>query len=156
MFFLETPRFPDDIALGSKGGSTYSTGIVRLRSGAEQRNIRRATKLSKWNVGSGIKEEEDVYDFNEFFEALKGMAIGFRFKDWTDYRSRGLEPTEQTAATDQVIGEGDGVETEFQLIKTYTKGAFSTVRKILKPVAATTKIALDGVEQMSGWTVDNT
>jgi uncharacterized protein (TIGR02217 family) len=154
MDFLETPRFPDDIALGSKGGSGYSTGVVRLRSGAEQRNVRRPRQGKRWNVGSGIKLEEDVYDFQVFFDALKGMAVGFRFKDWTDYRSRGLDPTQQVAATDQVIATGDALETEFQLIKTYTKGAFSTVRKIFKLVAATPRVALDGVEQMSGWSVD--
>jgi hypothetical protein len=60
------------------------------------------------------------------------------------------------SATDQIIGTGDGSEMAFQLIKTYGSGGHSSVRKIKKPVAGTVRLALDAVEQMSGWSVDTT
>ncbi|MET4130215.1 uncharacterized protein (TIGR02217 family) [Roseovarius sp. MBR-38] len=46
--------------------------------------------------------------------------------------------------------------TAFQLVKHYSSGAQSWPRAIAKPVAGSVRIALDGVEQFSGWSVDTT
>ena len=46
--------------------------------------------------------------------------------------------------------------TEFALLKRYSSGAQSWTRAIAKPVAGSVRVALGGVEQMSGWTVDTT
>jgi uncharacterized protein (TIGR02217 family) len=58
--------------------------------------------------------------------------------------------------TDQSIGTGDGTTTAFQLVKRYASGAQSWTRAIAKPVAGSVRIALSGVEQPSGWSVDTT
>ena len=58
--------------------------------------------------------------------------------------------------TDQAIGTGTGSNRFFQLAKTYTSGAQSWTRAIVKPVGGTVRVALGGVEQLSGWTVDTT
>ncbi|MFD1510440.1 DUF2460 domain-containing protein [Lacimonas salitolerans] len=42
----------------------------------------------------------------------------------------------------------------FALLKHYTSGAQSWTRAIAKPVTGTVRIALGGVEQPSGWSVD--
>jgi uncharacterized protein (TIGR02217 family) len=42
------------------------------------------------------------------------------------------------------------------LVKRYASGAQSWTRAIAKPVAGTVRIALAGVEQLSGWSVDTT
>src|SRR5690606_40500440 len=48
------------------------------------------------------------------------------------------------SATDQAIGTGDGGTTGFQLVKTYG-GAFAPwTRDIVKPVAGTVVVAVDG------------
>ena len=45
----------------------------------------------------------------------------------------------------------------FQLIKTYVvPPSWSATRVITKPVTGTVHIYFNGVEQVSGWTVDNT
>ena len=44
--------------------------------------------------------------------------------------------------------------TAFQLVKRYASGAQSWTRAIAKPVTGTVRIALAGVEQPSGWSVD--
>jgi uncharacterized protein (TIGR02217 family) len=80
-----------------------------------------------------------------FFRARKGKAYGFRFKDWTDYK-----------ATGQPLGAGDDATTAFQLVKRYPSGSAVEVRSIVKPVAGTVRVYLDGVEQLSGWSVDVT
>jgi uncharacterized protein (TIGR02217 family) len=39
-------------------------------------------------------------------------------------------------------------------VKTYSAGALATVRPIVKPVAGTVRLAVDGVEEIGGWSVD--
>jgi uncharacterized protein (TIGR02217 family) len=41
-------------------------------------------------------------------------------------------------------------------LKRYPSGSVIEVRTITKPVAGTVKVYLDGVEQLSGWSVDTT
>ena len=59
------------------------------------------------------------------------------------------------AATDCVIDTGDGVEVDFQLLKTYITGALTQKREITKPVASTTKMGIEDVTDLR-WTVDTT
>jgi uncharacterized protein (TIGR02217 family) len=53
-----------------------------------------------------------------------------------------------------MIGTGDGTAVQFALTKTYASGPASWTRAIVKPVAGTVRVAFDGVEQASGWSVD--
>ena len=154
--FLESPRFPDDIALESSGGPRFSTSLIVTGSGTEYANRNWLEPLRSWNIGSSIKEEQDIYLIYDFFMAVGGPANTWRFKDWTDYRSG--PPTEKVAITalDQAIGTGTGSLTTFQLKKTYTKGALSTVRTIAKPVTGTVLVAVNSVPQSSGWSVNTT
>ena len=101
-------QFPSEISYGSKGGPVFSTEIITSFSGHEQRCINWAYARSRYDIGSGIKTEEQWHQLIAFFRARRGRAIGFRYKDWSDYR-----------AINQVIGIGDGKATQFQLIKTY-------------------------------------
>ncbi len=57
-------------------------------------------------------------------------------------------------ATNQAIGIGDGTTTAFQLVKAYSSGAHTWTRTITKPVTGTVTVALDGIVQASGWSVD--
>jgi len=77
-----------------------------------------------------------------FFEARQGQLYGFRFRDPMDHRSGA--PSQTLSASDQAIGVGDGLETEFQLVKTYADIAASYVRPITKPVLGTVLVAIDG------------
>jgi uncharacterized protein (TIGR02217 family) len=74
-----------------------------------------------------------------FFEARGGRLNGFRFRDALDDRSGA--PGAAVSAADQVIGTGDGAATVFHLVKAY--GDYS--RRILKPVAGSVVVAVDGV-----------
>lgn len=143
MSFVEV-QFPADISYGSSGGPEYSTDIVETFSGHEQRNINWSQSRAKYNATHGVKTPEQLDELIQFFRARQGRAIGFRFKDWTDYQ-----------ATAQNIGTGDSVETDFQMVKRYTNGSVTVTRTINKPVNnAQLKIYLDAVLQVSGYTVD--
>jgi uncharacterized protein (TIGR02217 family) len=145
-------RFPDTISRGARGGPERRTQIVTLASGDEERNASWANSRRRYDVAYGIRRADDLAAVVAFFEARNGRLHGFRFKDWSDYRS-GL-PSAAIAATDQAVGTGTGSQTAFQLAKRYASGAQSWTRTITKPVAGTVVVALGGVPQMSGWSID--
>lgn len=135
MAFIET-RFPTDIAYGSGGGPEYSTDIVITQGGYEQRNSNWQEARASYNVAHGVKTQAQLDILIAFFRARKGRADGFRFKDWTDYRAQG-----------QLLGLGDGIRTQFQLVKHYSSGAVDQARTIHKPVAGTLAVYLDALLQ---------
>ena len=147
-------RFPDNISRGARGGPERRTQIVELASGDEGRNASWANSRRRYDAAYGIRRADDLAAVVAFFEARNGRLYGFRWKDWADFKS--CLPSGTPAATDQVIGTGDGAMTAFQLVKSYVSGAQTWTRTITKPVAGTVRVAIDGVEQTSGWSVDTT
>jgi uncharacterized protein (TIGR02217 family) len=138
-------RFPDNIAYGATGGPEFATTVVVTGAGHEQRNVNWAEARGRWDVGSGLKNQQQLDELIAFFRARKGRAYGFRFKDWTDYK-----------ATGQLLGTGDGLQSQFQLVKRYPSGSVTDIRIVTKPVAGTVRIYKDAVEQLSGWSVNVT
>ena len=145
-------RFPDNISRGARGGPERRTQIVELASGDEERNASWASSRRRYDVSYGIRRADDLAAVVAFFEARNGRFYGFRFKDWADHRS--CLPSQVISSTDQQIGVGDGMTTSFQLAKRYASGGQSWARSITKPVAGTVQIALNGVSQGSGWSID--
>jgi uncharacterized protein (TIGR02217 family) len=130
-------RFPEDISYGSKGGPSFSTSIFTATSGYEQRNSNWSIQRCTYNVVYGIRTIQQMHRVFEFFYAMRGKALAFRFKDWTDYR-----------LADEKIGIGNGAITAFQITKTYTVGLNSYVRdikKIVPNVDAPITVKLNGV-----------
>lgn len=147
-------RFPDNISRGARGGPERRTQIVEMASGDEERNASWADSRRRYDASYGVRKADDLAAVTAFFEARRGRLYGFRWKDWADYKS-GV-PSAIPAATDQPIGTGSGAATSFQLVKLYTSGAQSWTRTITKPVAGTVALALNGVTQITGWTVNTT
>jgi uncharacterized protein (TIGR02217 family) len=145
-------RFPDNISRGARGGPERRTQIVELASGDEERNASWANSRRRYDAAYGVRRADDLAAVVAFFEARNGRLYGFRWKDWGDYKS--CLPSGTPAPTDQVIGTGDGSTTAFQLMKAYASGSQTWTRTIAKPVAGTVVVALDGVTQASGWSVD--
>ena len=135
-------RFPAGISLGASGGPERRTEIVVVGSGAEERNSRWADSKRSYNAGYGIKGVDDLHAVIAFFEERRGRLHGFRWKDWSDYKSGA--PAATPSATDQPIGTGNGVAASFQLVKTYGAGFAPWTRSILKPVAGTVVVAVGG------------
>ncbi|WP_417494671.1 TIGR02217 family protein [Maricaulis sp.] len=137
-------RFPFAVALGAVGGPRRRTEIVTLVSGREERNSPWADSVRRWDAGPGVKSLDDLNTLIAFFEARRGRLHGFRFRDPIDNRS--CAPSAAPSMLDQVIGTGDGVRAEFQLVKHYASGGESWTRSIAKPVEGTVSVAVDGVE----------
>jgi len=141
-------RFPTDIALGSAGGPERRTEVLTLGSGHEQRNTRWANSRRRYNAGYGIKTLDDLSEVIVFFEERRGRLHGFRFRDPMDHKSS--KPGSAISPIDQWIGEGDGVQAVFQLIKTYGEGDGKWIRIITKPVEGSLKISVEGILQVEG------
>ena len=145
-------RFPLDIALGARGGPERATDIVTLASGREERNSRWAQSRRRYNAGYGIKSRAGMQAVLAFFEERRGRFHSFLWRDRLDHSSAGGDGT--PTALDQAIGTSDGVETAFQLTKTYGASFDPYVRSITKPVAGTVRVAVDGLELSSGFAVN--
>ncbi len=131
-------RFPEDISYGSIGGPEYLTKIIPLNSVNEYRNITNSLSKLRYNISYGVKTNEQISKLLTFFRARRGKAIGFRFKDWSDYSAR-----------NELIGIGNDVVTQFQLIKIYKSGNSEYIRKITKPVSNSIVIYCDKEKSIS-------
>jgi uncharacterized protein (TIGR02217 family) len=141
-------RFPAGISLGATGGPERRTEIVVLGSGAEERNSRSADSKRSYNAGYGVKRVDDLHAVIAFFEERRGRLHGFRWKDWSDYKS--CAPNGTVSALDQALGSGDGVTASFQLVKTYGSAYAPWTREIKKPVSGSVVVAVDGVAEAPG------
>ena len=146
-------RFPSGVSFGSSGGPERRTQIVTLGSGREERNASWADSRRRYNAGYGVRSLDDLHAAIAFFEARHGRLHGFRFKDWTDFKS--CAPGGVAGALDQRIGTGNGSAAVFALVKAYVSGGESYARAIKKPVSGTVKVAVGGTELPgTGFTVD--
>lgn len=91
---IDNVRLPLDIEAGALMGPTFSTGVVPLSSGAEQRQVNWDQERFKANVAYGVMRKDNPEDIEdgwrrivEFFRARRGRARGFLFRDWTDYEA---------------------------------------------------------------------
>jgi uncharacterized protein (TIGR02217 family) len=149
-------RFPASLSFGSIGGPERRTDVVTLANGYEERNTPWAHSRRRYDAGVAMRSLDDVEDLVSFFEARQGQLYGFRWKDWSDFKSG--RASAEIAYGDQVIGTGDGTTTVFQLSRTYRSGAFSYVRPITKPVQGTVRVGIEQDEMREGidYEVDTT
>ncbi|MEM9145803.1 MAG: DUF2460 domain-containing protein [Pseudomonadota bacterium] len=134
-------RFPAPLSFASSGGVERRTEIVTLAGGWEERNTPWSQARRRYDAGLGVRSLDDLDMVLRFYEGRRGPLYGFRWKDWLDHKS--CAPSASPAATDQVIGTGDGATTIFQLTKDYG-GTPAMIRPIAKPVAGSVLIAAGG------------
>lgn len=135
-------RLDTDITYGALGGPVFATDIKILTSGFEARNSRWSQPRRKYDIGYGRITHTRLLELQNFFVARAGKSRGFRFRDLQDWK-----------VTDEPIIT-DGSPT-IQLTRTYTSGAVTAVRNILKPVAGTIIIKVGGTP-VGGTSVDTT
>ena len=138
-------RLPEDVERGMRGGPEFRTNVTPLDSGREQRNIVFEQPRNKWNVTYGIMaiENDDtrercIEDIKSFFYIVQGKALGFRFKDWSDF-----------CLFRQSIGNETTTE-PLQIYKRYDFGSYFYDRNLTRVVTddseALPKVWLTGVD----------
>lgn len=103
--------FPTGIAYQSAGGPGFNTTGITGGGGQTVRLMRWSEDLGRWDLVYGIKEIDDVRFVRDFHTARRGKFQSFLFYDHEDHESVGA-----------ILGTGNGVITEFQLVKEYFDG----------------------------------
>lgn len=141
-------RLPIEVERGARGGPGFLTTITTLASGKERRNSLWSRDRGQWDIGFGIDTRENALRVRDFFMARQGKARGFRFRDWSNYRT---EPGVGQGLTDPL----DSNFTEYQLTYTYVDlGGFTYTKPITKPVAGTIEFLENGSPYGPGGSVD--
>ncbi len=141
-------RFPANLSFGALGGPERRTEVVTLANGFEERNTPWKHSRRRYDAGMGLRSLDDVEALIAFYEARQGQMYGFRWKDWADYKS--CLPSMDVTPLDQLIAQGDEVQTVFQLLKCYPSGGVAYHRPVSKPVAGTVRMAVGGDEAQEG------
>lgn len=129
-------RFPESISYGSSGGPGFRTSLFAVDSGMVTAQPEWERLRASYDVQFEHATGRDIDAVEDFFYGMRGKAIGFRFKDWSDYQ-----------ITKQNIAIGDGKSTAFQLFKRYRSGGFYFDRMIRKPVRKSlNRMYVDDVE----------
>jgi len=142
--------FPIEIGQDASVAPSFSTNIVTSASGFESRNANWAQARLRFDAGPGVRGEGELETLLAFFRARRGPAVAFRFRDPFDNSSNGM--TGSPTATDQAIGTGDGALSTFSLVKNYGS---AEQRRITRPVAGSVRIAVNGSEATTGWSLED-
>ena len=137
------------LALGQDAGvsAEFATSVSLTASGHERRASHWSDARLHYDVGPGIRSEEELGVLLAFFRARRGAARGFRLRDPFDHSSNAM--IKVPTAFDQVIGIGDGKAARFRLCKAY--GVLEPqLRPITRPRAGTVLVSVGGVA-VGGW-----
>ena len=130
----------------------FSTLSNMSDSGDEQSNSRWEHPLHRFLLPDAIREHVTFEAVHDHWMVMRGPFHTFPFRDPLDFASVGLElPNTEPVVSglDQVIGNGNGARTVFQLQKTYTRGAQTYTRPIYLPIPSTVIITVNGVDPLT-------
>lgn len=135
--------FPDSISYGATSSAEFSTDVVVVASGHEQRNQNWEEPRYKFEAAHSLKTQEQLDELIEFFHIVGGRAHSFRFKNWAEYT------IDETKSAVKEVGSS-----QFQLYKKYQIGSLpAKYKKITKPVEGTLTVYRNGIIA-GGWTCD--
>ena len=114
-------------AFGWQGGPEFYTRIVALKNGHERRNANWAQMRHHYTLPfQNITDADYLSDLKAVFLSVRGQNDSFLVKDYSDFE-----------ATLEALGTTPAGSTPVQLKKTYTFGAATYSRDILKPKSVT-------------------
>jgi uncharacterized protein (TIGR02217 family) len=144
---------PYPFALGRNASVApeFSTTIAVTASGHERRNSLWSDARLNFDVGAGIRSESELGELVAFFRARRGPARGFRLTDPFDHSSNGMTGT--PTMLDQLLGIGDGLRSEFQLIKAYGQ-VEPQLRPITRPRPDSLVVSVGGAAT-TAWTLED-
>lgn len=127
----------------------FSTSVSATASGFERRNSLWSNARLRFDVGPGVRSEAELGELIAFYRARRGPARGFRLRDPSDFSSNAMTGT--PTPLDQLIGTGDGLRTDFPLVKRYGDGDDAQLRRITRPNLGTIHVSVDGTPQVGNW-----
>ncbi len=131
------------------GSVKYSTTIIELGSGKEQRIVNWDDGKLLFNAMHGVRSLTDWRTLQSFFRRRKGEGRPFLVRDLIDYQF------DQAGGVVQ-FATGNATAGPFQLKKAYTDAYNTENRDITKPEQGTIKIYVNGVlkTETTHYTID--
>jgi hypothetical protein len=130
LFDYNLYRVTEDGAAPLTGWPEFANTVIRNpKTGVHKTNVNRFDAIEMLSLNIKLLDEDDRAYLVNFWRGGYGSGVGFRLRVPYDF-----------TAVDEVFGQGDGTETEFQLYKTYTRPGVTArqdVRAIVKPVIDT-------------------
>lgn len=126
MAYINT-RLSKRVAYGFAGGPEWSTLVVRLDNGREQRNGQWLFPKHRYTAQFMNIPAADRDEILEAFHACRGQLHAFRFRDHNDY-----------AGTSEPFVQIGGV---WRMAKQYTFGTETSTRLIQAPVSGTVTLS---------------
>ena len=137
-------QLPPQISYGASGGPAYGTTIQTTASGHEYRVARQSRPRRRYQFDKLLMEPSEWGALIDFWVARRGHLHGFRFKDWSDFTTA-ADGVSAPTNLDVILGTGDGIETQFQMLKTYDVGGLNPYNEPIRlPVAGTVTAAVAG------------
>jgi uncharacterized protein (TIGR02217 family) len=125
----------------------FSTDIATVDSGREDANQRWENALSRYSIPEAVRDMTTFNAVRTHWLVMRGPAKLWPFRDPFDFASVDLdEPNIEPiiSALDQPLGTGDGVTSEFQIVKNYVAGSETYSREIYLPIVSSVLVAIDG------------
>lgn len=145
--------FPGCPTFGFVAEPNYLVKITSREGGYERRDRKWSRPLIKFTgVPLGDRPQADIEQILYFWHAMGGMWSGFRFKDWTDFKSCRLD-ADPTPLDMPLAVSGDS-PSSFRLMKQYVAGASVQLREITRPIGSTIRVANDSGIEQTDWTLD--
>lgn len=133
-------RINECMAYGFTGGPEWSTLIIPMDNGREQRNGQWLYPKSRFSADYLNLNRDDQQMVLQYFHAMRGRLHCFRFRDWNDYE-----------ASNELQAPEIGTSTPMQLVKTYGVANQLTTRIIQAPVDSTVILLRDGTPVDGDW-----
>ena len=109
----------EEVDYGFEGGPRYSTGVVDLENGFEERDSEWMYPRHEYSASFGDIDDPDRDLIISVFHACRGRRHSFLFKDWNDFEAEN-EPLSVEVGTSNTV----------QLYKTYAWGQAYTIRPV--------------------------
>lgn len=132
---IDAVRLPMDIERGVRGGPQFNTSVVMTDGGVVSTNQNWNYPLYKGQVGYGVQTRTNLTTVINFFWGRRGRWRGFLFRDWSDFNMSA-----------EVLGTGNGVLVDFQVVKNYSDTVLPFTRKITRPYEPDLRVFKNGVE----------
>lgn len=132
--FIEE-RLLDSVSYGTVYGESFNTDVKVMRNKSESRNMQWSESQGVYTVVFDALLDEDRAKVMKVFRTCRGRGIGFRLKNWVDYKAK-----------NEVLGVMTENTQSFQLKITSSAGGYTTEKTIRKPVVGRVKVFADGVE----------
>ena len=108
--------FPTCPSFGFTVEPEYMVKITSREGGFERRDLKWAKPLARYTgVPMGDRAMDDILDVYDFWQAMRGMWSGFRFRDLLDYQS--CRPPQTPTTSDQTLEQSLTTPSEYRLVK---------------------------------------